>query len=58
MWISCGACLITVVAACMQMGLLVRANKKRDEKYGANRDTVHLERPTEFGDDKQFRYMV
>ncbi|KAI1622170.1 retrograde regulation protein 2 [Exophiala viscosa] len=58
MWISCGACLITVVAACMQMGLLIRANKKRDEKYGANRDTVHLERPTEFGEDKQFRYMV
>ncbi|KAK5240014.1 hypothetical protein LTR40_014102 [Exophiala xenobiotica] len=42
----------------MWMALLARANKKRDEKYGKNRDTVHLERPTEFGEDKQFRYMV
>ncbi|KAK7888350.1 hypothetical protein LTR67_008696 [Exophiala xenobiotica] len=58
MWVSCGACLLVVVTACMQMALLARANKKRDEKYGKNRDTVHLERPTEFGEDKQFRYMV
>jgi len=58
MWVSCGACLIVVVAACMQMAILHRANKKRDEKYGAQRDVVHLERPTEFGEDKQFRYMV
>ena len=58
MWISCGACFIVVVTSAMQMFLLHRANKKRDEKYGKNRETVHLETPTEYGNDKQFRYMV
>jgi len=58
MWISCGACFITVVAACMQMAILHRANQKADEKYGRQRDVTHLERPTEWGNDEQFRYMV
>lgn len=58
MWISCGACLIVVIAACIQMLILHRANVKRDKKYGKNRETVHLERPTEWGDDKQFRYVI
>lgn len=58
MWISCGACLLVVVAACIQMMILHRANVKRDKKYGKNRETVHLEKPSEFGDDKQFRYVI
>jgi dipeptide/tripeptide permease len=58
MWISCGACLLVVLFSCMQMFVLWRANKKRDQKYGADRDTVHLETPTEFGHDKQFRYVL
>jgi peptidoglycan/LPS O-acetylase OafA/YrhL len=58
MWISCGACLLVVVTASMQMGLLHRANKKRDAKYGRDRETVHLEDPSEYGNDKQFRYVV
>jgi MFS family permease len=58
MWISCGACLLVVVFACLQMFILWRENKKRDEKYGANRDTVHLDTPTEFGNEKQFRYVL
>ncbi|OAP61468.1 hypothetical protein AYL99_03671 [Fonsecaea erecta] len=58
MWISCGACLIVVVTSLMQTGLLIQANRKRDKKYGRDRETVHLEEPGQFGDDKQFRYMV
>jgi len=58
MWISCGACLLVVVCSCLQMFVLWRANKKRDKKYGKDRDTVHLDTPTEFGHDKQFRYVI
>lgn len=58
MWISCGACFLVVATACMQMGILFHANQKRDRKYGRDRETVHLERPSEFGHDKEFRYMV
>ncbi|ETI24496.1 hypothetical protein G647_03865 [Cladophialophora carrionii CBS 160.54] len=58
MWVSCGACLLVVVTSVMQMGLLHRANKKRDEKYGRDRDTVHLQNHSESGNDKQFRYVV
>ena len=58
MWISCGACLLVVVCSCIQMALLHRANKKRDKKYGKDREVVHLENPNEFGNDKQFRYVV
>jgi MFS family permease len=58
MWISCGACLLVVLFACIQMFVLWRANVKRDKKYGKNRDTIYLEVPTEFGNDKQFRYMI
>lgn len=58
MWISCGACFLVVITGLLQMALLHRANKKRDKKYGRDRETVHLETPTEFGNDKQFRYVV
>jgi predicted MFS family arabinose efflux permease len=58
MWISCGACLVVVVAACLQMWILHRDNKKRDAKYGVDRETVHLETPGQWGEDKQFRFVV
>lgn len=58
MWISCGACLLVVVTSSMQMVILHRANKKRDAKYGRDRETTHLEDPSEYGNDKQFRYVV
>jgi len=58
MWISCGACLLVVITSCMQMAVLHRANVKRDRKYGRDREVVHLEQPSEFGNDKQFRYVV
>lgn len=58
MWVSCGACLLTFIAATCQVVLLIRENKRRDRMYGSNRDTVHLERPSEFGYDEQFRYVI
>lgn len=57
MWVSCGACLITFLAATLQTLLLIWENKKRDRKYGKTRDVVHLEKPTDFGNDEQFRYL-
>ncbi|KAF2094743.1 retrograde regulation protein 2 [Rhizodiscina lignyota] len=58
MWISCGGCLITTICGTAQVLLLMRENRKRDQLYGENRDTIHLEHPTEFGHDAQFRYMI
>jgi MFS family permease len=58
MWISCGACLLVVVTASMQMGLLWRENKKRDREFGKEREIVHLEEPDEMGRERRFRYMV
>jgi len=58
MWISCGSCLLVVVGALVQMAILAAENRMRDKKYGKDRETVHLDRPTEFGNDEQFRYML
>ena len=58
MWVSCGACLLTFVCASLQSLLLYRENRKRDRLYGKNRDVLHLEQPTDFGHDKQFRYII
>lgn len=58
MWISCGSCLLVVVGALVQMAILAAENRKRDKKYGKDRETVHLDRPTEFRNDEQFRYML
>lgn len=58
MWVSCGACLLVVVCSCLQMFVLWRANKKRDAKYGRNRDWVHLDVGAKRGNDKMFRYVL
>lgn len=58
MWISCGACLLVVLFACMQMTILWRANKKRDKKYGKDRDETHLDVTNGLGNDKYFRYVI
>lgn len=58
MWVSCGMSLLTFVGALLHMTALHLENKKRDKKYGKDRDTVHLENPTEFGNDAQFRFMI
>ena len=43
MWISCGACLLVFFCAVLQTFILWRANKKRDRKYGKDRDWTHLD---------------
>ena len=58
MWVSCGACLVVFVAACLQMFVLWRANKKRDRKYGKDRDWAHLDTGAGDGNDKMFRYTI
>jgi MFS family permease len=58
MWISCGACIMVFVLACVQMILLWRANKKRDRKYGADRDFEHLDAGSGMGFDKRFKYVI
>ncbi len=46
------------VLASLQSFLLWRENKKRDRKYGKVRDTVYTHVDSEFGDDKNFRYII
>lgn len=58
MWISCCACLMVFVLACVQSTLLWRANKKRDRKYGVNRDFEHVDSGGGMGFDKRFRYVI
>jgi MFS family permease len=58
MWISCGACLIVFVLASLQSFLLWQENKRRDRKYGKDRDTVYLGVQGELGNDKHFRYVI
>lgn len=58
MWISCGACIMVFVLACLQSTLLWRANKKRDREYGANRDFEHIDSGGGMGFDKRFRYVI
>ena len=58
MCVSCGMSLLVFVGASVHMGALYLENKKRDRKYGKDRDVVHLEHPTEYGNDAQFRYML
>ncbi|KAH8812217.1 retrograde regulation protein 2 [Xylogone sp. PMI_703] len=58
MWISCGACLLVFVLAALQSFLLWRENKRRDAKYGKERDTTHITVQSELGNDKYFRYVI
>lgn len=58
MWISCGACLLVFFLALVQMAILHQNNKKRDAKYGKNRDVTHLDAHDELGNDKRFRYVL
>lgn len=58
MWISCGACILVFVLATLQSYLLWRENKKRDAKYGKERDTTYTAVQSELGDDKYFRYVI
>lgn len=58
MWVSCGACFLVFGLALVQMAVLVRANRKRDRKYGTERDWSHLDAGRGRGDDKRFRYAI
>ncbi|RFU23683.1 hypothetical protein B7463_g12656, partial [Scytalidium lignicola] len=58
MWISCGACLLVFFLASLQSYLLWRENKKRDAKYGKERDTTYIPVQGELGNDKYFRYII
>jgi len=58
MWISCGACLLVFTLATLQSFLLWKENKRRDAKYGKDRDTTHLAVHSELGTDAQFRYII
>lgn len=58
MWISCGACLLVVVFATIQSFLLWRENKKRDAKYGKERDTTYIGVHNTLGNDESFRYII
>jgi MFS family permease len=58
MWISCGACLLVCVLALLQTYLLWRENKKRDAKYGKDRDTTYIPVDNELGEDPYFRYVL
>ena len=58
MWVSCGACLLVFVCACLQMFILWRSNKQRDAKYGKDRDDAHLDVGNKTGQDKMFRYVI
>lgn len=58
MWISCGACLLVFVLATLQSFLLWKENKRRDAKYGKNRETTHLPVESDLGNDEHFRYVI
>lgn len=58
MWISCGACFLVFVLATVQSFLLWRENKRRDKKYGKERETTHLAVESQFGKDEHFRYVI
>jgi MFS family permease len=58
MWISCGACLLVFVLATLQSYLLWRENKRRDAKYGKERDTTYTSGYSELENDKHFRYII
>lgn len=55
MWVSCGACLIVFVTACIQMLILRASNKRRDREYGKDRDWAHLDTTNS---EKMFRYVI
>ncbi|PMD14890.1 retrograde regulation protein 2 [Hyaloscypha hepaticicola] len=58
MWISCGACLLVFFLAGLQSFLLWRENKRRDRKYGKERDTTYIPVQDELGNDKYFRFVI
>ena len=58
MWISCGACLLVFFLAGLQSFLLWRENKRRDKKYGSQRETTYLPVQGELGNDEHFRYII
>jgi len=58
MWISCGACLLVFFFASLQSFLLWRENKRRDKKYGKNRETTYIPVQGELGNDKYFRFVI
>lgn len=58
MWISCGACIVVFFLAGVQSIMLWRANRKRDRKYGVERDFEHLDAGGGMGFDKRFRYVI
>lgn len=58
MWISCGACLLVFFLASLQSFLLWKENKRRDRKYGTQRETTYLSVQGELGNDKHFRYVI
>ncbi|KAG0651938.1 putative transporter [Hyphodiscus hymeniophilus] len=58
MWVSCGACLLIFFCASLQSFLLWQENKRRDKKYGKQRETAHLAVQSELGTEKYFRYII
>lgn len=58
MWISCGACLLVFFLSGLQSFLLWRENKRRDRKYGKERDTTYIPVQDELGNDKYFRFVI
>jgi MFS family permease len=58
MWVSSGACVLVFVCALLQSFILWRANKKRDRKYGKDRDWAHLDTGAGMGNDKRSRYVI
>ncbi|OJJ41697.1 hypothetical protein ASPWEDRAFT_102264 [Aspergillus wentii DTO 134E9] len=53
MWVSCGACIVVVIAGLLQMWLLCRENTRLDREDDAGQDE-----DTEHGDPQRFRYVV
>ena len=49
---------MVVGGALVQMAILHLENRKRDKKYGKNRETTYLDNHTALGNDEQFRYML
>jgi hypothetical protein len=58
MWISCGACLIVFFGASLQSYLLWRENKKRDAKYGRDRETDAIQVHSALGNDDHVRFLI
>jgi MFS family permease len=58
MWICCGACFLVFVLATLQSFLLWRENKRRDARYGRDREVTHLAVENESGKDEHFRYVI